>query len=98
MDDKTLQTIDRIRQHYLFGSIFCQYHPTYFTEFKGPITLMDTSHDLSAVKENVRVKLGTFKHSDQAGYLQDCANAVPALLEEIERLKKLIPEEPARQP
>jgi hypothetical protein len=49
---------------------WCQFHPSYASEAKGaPLALWDTSHDTSAVSNDFRVRLATFKRADDAAYV-----------------------------
>lgn len=58
---------------------WCQYHPNYTPEAEGAqITDCDTSHDLSAVHNQQRFKLGQFRFSDDAAFAEALVNAYRA--------------------
>lgn len=55
---------------------WCQFHPLYADEAKGtPVHECDTSHDLSAVHNSQRYRLGQFKFSDDAAFAEALVNA-----------------------
>jgi len=68
---------------------WCQFHPQYCAEAKdAPRSSWDSSHDMSAVNGGERKRIATFKHADDAAFV-DAANpsTVLSLIARITRLE-----------
>lgn len=69
---------------------WCQFHPSYCQEAAGTsFSDWDTSHDVSAVNEGVRKRIATFKHADDAAFVDAASqDAIRSIAEYIESLTR----------